>query len=211
MLESSKILESSIAAFLYVLKDTSLPDVVTIVSILSVSSGSLVIIWLTGKRGGLKGWYAGETDFRDEPTFPKETDDINRFMANVRRHPNKYVLTPILCQQFVSNHAKGTEVPHNQFPAESSWPGSHMTPDHIAQFAAIWSGLPWTIGAHVDYKVEGGMVRYRDTNEPARSNAFIVRIIEGYERSNGAWPKLNKLEDDIRNLEEMDRRNNFRP
>lgn len=158
-----------------------------------------MITFLTGKRGGEKGWYAGETDYRDEPNIPVETEEMNRLMAKMRKEgPSKYELTPILCQQFILNHARRTAVPHNQFSADT--PNSHMNSAQVEKFARIWDGLPWTCGANA-YIVEGGLVRYKQDNEPVQSNSFIVKIIEGYERTGGAWPKLNKFEDDIRKLD----------
>lgn len=169
-----------------------------LIGILCIGTGLIMIIFLTGKRGGEKGWYAGETDYRDEPTIPNETDEMNRLMAKMRKDPSKYELTPIFCQQFILNHARRTAVPHNEFPADT--PGSHMTSDQVEKFARIWDSLPWTCGANA-YIVEGGLVRYKQNNEAVQSNSFIVKIIEGYERTNGAWPKLNKFEDDIRKLD----------
>jgi len=165
-----------------------------------IGLGLIMIIWLTGKRGGTKGWYAGETDYRDEPTIPNETDEMNRLMGNMRREkdPSKYELTPLLCQQFITNHARRELIPHDQFPVEK--PNCHMSSVQVEKFARIWESLPWTCGADA-YIVHGGLVRYRENNEPVRSNSYIVKIIEGYERTGGAWPKLNKFEDDIRKLD----------
>lgn len=172
---------------------------------LCVGLGLIMIIYLTGK-GKEKGWYAGETDYREEPAKIKETDEVNWLMANMRKQvkPNNYELTPIFCQQFIVNHAKKEEVSHDKFP--TSVHNCHMNPVQVAKFATIWNSLPSTCGAHI-YVVQGGLVRYKETNEPVRANAFIIRIIEGYERSNGTWPKFDKFEDDMRKFAEEDARN----
>jgi hypothetical protein len=49
--------------------------------------------------------------------------------------PNNYELTPILCQQFIINHAKKEEVSHNQFPAEIH--NCHMNPAQVEKLATI--------------------------------------------------------------------------
>jgi hypothetical protein len=82
-----------------------------------------------------------------------------------------------------------------------------MTEAQIHKLATIWNYLPTTCDAHVLYHVREGVLCYRNTGEPVHANSDIIRYIAGYEKSGGAWPRFNHLKDDIRKLEESDRRN----
>ena len=109
---------------------------------------------------------------RFTPETPTETDLFNAIITRTGRSAKKYELTKKLCRQFVDNHAKRADVTYESFSVDR--PECHMNEADHAKFASIMESVPQTSGLHLKYKVEGGIVRYIDTNNPVKSNSQVM-------------------------------------
>jgi len=131
-------------------------------------------------------------------------DHFNQIAARARNNPDKLEITSKLCHQHIDNHALKADVAHDKFPLNK--PNCHMDNTQITKFASIVNSFPWTCGAHNTYKVKGGVVCYRDTNQSACADLSIIQWVAMYEGSDGQLPRLNQLQEDMRKLDEEDRK-----
>lgn len=132
--------------------------------------GSILITVLTGNK----------------PTWntfdrPSECDTFNVIGASIRKHPdpNKFHLTRILCNQFIHNHSKSIIVTYENFPLENLI--CHMNNHDQEKFASIMRSMPQTSVMYAKYKIEGGLVRFRTTNNPVHSNWDVVQAVYFHE------------------------------
>lgn len=165
--------------------------------ILCIISLSILIIVFAGKKGKGKA---------KQPELPAANltvaDQMNQIAAAARCEPDKYVITKKLCQQYITNHAQQAETPHDEFTPLK--PNCHMDETHIARFSSIVTSIPWTHVVHDNYKVERGVVCYKDTSLSVRAEFSIIRWIALYEGSEGKLPKINQLREDMSKLDEQD-------
>lgn len=112
---------------------------------------------------------------------PSECDTFNIIGATARKHPdpNKYHLTKILCNQFIHNHSKRITVTYENFPIENSI--CHMNGHDQGKFALIMESMPQSSIKYAKYKVEGGLVRFKTTNNPVHSNWDVLQAVYFHE------------------------------
>jgi hypothetical protein len=66
-----------------------------------------------------------------------ESDHMNRHLARIRNdpEPDKFEISRKLCQQYIDNHAKSSNLAHNEFSPDK--PHCFMTSDNLAKLSSM--------------------------------------------------------------------------
>lgn len=164
-----------------------------IFSILFIGLVSIGIIFLTGRRP--------LSYVHPIPPLPwTETDKVNYILAKIRENPDQYDITKKLCNQFIRNHAKRENIRYHEFPFDQ--PECHMDNARIEKLASMISCIPWTSAIAGTFKVEDGLVCNKFTNEPVKSNAWLINIVASHEE--GHRVKISSIEVAIQDLKNRD-------